>query len=91
LLSEEEPLYSRYDVNLGLGSSLVRTGDNFRGDGGGLRAVARMGNWGGARRPGAFVWIEAAFGSEVGGWTRSDFPGSNYKVSDCKHEGCTKQ
>lgn len=38
-----DPLYSTCEENLvGLDSSLVRTGDNFRGEGGGLRFVARM-------------------------------------------------
>jgi len=60
-----------------------------------------MGNWGWARRAGALVWEETAFGSatfgsaafglavfgsEVGGCGTSDFPGSNYKVSDCEQE-----
>lgn len=40
----EEPVYSIRPSRLGLESSLVRSGDNFRGEGGGLRAVALIGN-----------------------------------------------
>jgi hypothetical protein len=56
----------------------VRTGDSFRGEGGGLRAVARMlGNVGGARREWVFVGCDG-LASVVGGCDVSaPFPGSN--------------
>jgi hypothetical protein len=60
-----------------LESSRVRTGDLARGVGGGLRAVARIGNVGGASNVGSAVLVSVLV-SVVAGWGASDFPGSNY-------------
>jgi hypothetical protein len=79
LLSE---LCSRNAANLPVNcSSRLRTGDSFRGDGGGLRAVARiLGNCGGARVFGLGALVGGVgFGSGAGFWRPSCFPGSNCK------------
>jgi hypothetical protein len=58
LLSE---LYSRKVTNLPVScSSRLLTGESLRGDGGGLRAVARMGNCGGASVLGLGALVGAA-------------------------------
>ena len=60
-----------------LESSRVRTGDLVRGVGGGLRAVARIGNVGGASKVVSAVLVSTLV-SVAAGCGASDFPGSNY-------------
>lgn len=77
-LLSEDPVYSTYEANLvGLDSCLVRMGDNFRGEGGGLRVVARtLGNCVGVSDFCSLVG-GASFFSRTGLCGFSDLPGSN--------------